>query len=50
MKKLALVLAVSALAACGQEKGGDVKVESDVQKASYAIGYRTGEQMYGNTR
>lgn len=49
MKKLALVLAVSALAACGQEKGGDVKVESDVQKASYAIGYRTGEQMYGNT-
>lgn len=49
MKKLALVLAVTALAACGQEKGGDVKLESNVQKASYAIGYRTGEQMHGNT-
>ncbi|WP_111655563.1 FKBP-type peptidyl-prolyl cis-trans isomerase [Isoalcanivorax indicus] len=50
MKKLGLVVAVAALAACGQQdKGGDVALDSDVQQASYAIGYRTGEQMYGNT-
>lgn len=50
MKKLGLVVAVAALAACGQQdKAGDVALESDVQQASYAIGYRTGEQMYGNT-
>lgn len=52
MKKLVLVASVAALAACGQQDNGgstDVSLDSDVQQASYAIGYRTGEQMYGNT-
>ncbi|MCH8544015.1 MAG: FKBP-type peptidyl-prolyl cis-trans isomerase [Alcanivorax sp.] len=49
MKKLGLVVAIAALAACGQQDNGDVAVESGAEKASYAIGYRTGEQMYGNT-
>ncbi|MEY1660909.1 FKBP-type peptidyl-prolyl cis-trans isomerase [Isoalcanivorax beigongshangi] len=45
MKKLALVMAVSVLAACGSDQS--VKVENTNQKASYAIGYRTGQQMQG---
>lgn len=47
MKKTGLVL-VSALAlsACGDE-GAAVKLDTEVGKASYAIGYKTGEQMNG---
>lgn len=43
MKKIALVLAGTALlSACNMEKA---EVESDDQKGSYALGFRTGEQM-----
>ncbi|MBZ2190335.1 FKBP-type peptidyl-prolyl cis-trans isomerase [Alcanivorax sp. JB21] len=49
MRKLGLVVAIAALAACGQQDNGDVALEDGAKKASYAIGYRTGEQMYGNT-
>ncbi|MBQ0754194.1 MAG: FKBP-type peptidyl-prolyl cis-trans isomerase [Gammaproteobacteria bacterium] len=46
MKKTGLVLAsVLALSACGESK--DVKLDTEVSKASYAIGYKTGEQMNG---
>lgn len=47
MKK-AGVLALSAVmvTACGGNGGGDeVKLDNDDKKASYAIGYKTGEQM-----
>lgn len=49
MKK-AGVLALSAVfvTACGGNGGGgDVKLDNDDKKASYAIGYKTGEQMKG---
>lgn len=46
MKKTGLVLAsVLALSACGDSK--DVNLDTEVGKASYAIGYKTGEQMNG---
>lgn len=49
MKKIGLlVCSALVLSACG--KGGDgqdVKLDSEDKKASYAIGYRTGEQMQG---
>lgn len=46
MKKTALVLvSAMALSACGES--ADVKLDTEVSKASYAIGYKTGEQMNG---
>lgn len=46
MKKLGLILLGSVvLAGCGDKQ--EVKLESDDQKASYAIGFKTGEQMQG---
>lgn len=49
MKKIAIVLAGSILlAACGgdnEDKSNDVKLESADQKASYALGFRSAEQM-----
>lgn len=44
MKKAGLIMAgVLALSGCG----GEPALESDVDKASYAIGYKSGEQMKG---
>ena len=46
MKKLGLILVGTVvLAGCGDNQ--PVKLESEDQKASYAIGYKTGEQMQG---
>lgn len=49
MKKIAIVLAGSILlAACGgdkEDKSGDVELNSADQKASYALGFRSSEQM-----
>ena len=46
MKKAGLIVAsVLALSACGDNN--KVALDSDVNKASYAIGYKTGEQMKG---
>lgn len=46
MKKAGLIVAsVLALSACGDNN--KVTLDSDVNKASYAIGYKTGEQMKG---
>ena len=50
MKKLGIVLAGTVLvAACGQQDGGEdaakVEIKTDDQKASYALGYRSAEQM-----
>lgn len=46
MKKAGLIVAsVLALSACGESN--KVTLDSDVNKASYAIGYKTGEQMKG---
>lgn len=47
MKKLGLVLAGSVmLAACGQQdQAASVSLDSEDQKASYALGYRSAEQM-----
>lgn len=50
MRKITLVLATAALAACGQSQDtGISSLENDEQSASYAIGYRTGQQMEGQT-
>ena len=48
MKKFAIVLAGTVmLAACGGEKdkSADVELKSEDQKASYALGFRSAEQM-----
>ncbi|MBF5055112.1 peptidyl-prolyl isomerase [Alcanivorax sp. 521-1] len=48
MKKFAIVLAGSiVLAACGgnDDKSSDVELKTDDQKASYALGFRSAEQM-----
>ncbi|MBL7250734.1 FKBP-type peptidyl-prolyl cis-trans isomerase [Alloalcanivorax marinus] len=48
MKKIAIVLAGSILlAACGgnDDKSSDVELKTEDQKASYALGYRSAEQM-----
>ncbi|WP_101675344.1 FKBP-type peptidyl-prolyl cis-trans isomerase [Alloalcanivorax mobilis] len=49
MKKLGIVLAGTVLlAACGGPKddaGSDVEIKNDDQKASYALGFRSAEQM-----
>ena len=48
MKKIAIVLAGSILlAACGgnNDKSSDVELKTDDQKASYALGFRSAEQM-----
>lgn len=49
MKKIGLlVCSALVLSACGKGGNGqEVNVDSDDGKASYAIGYRTGEQMQG---
>lgn len=47
MKKAGLIVAgVLALSACG-DQSKDVALDSDIGKASYSIGYKTGEQMKG---
>ena len=48
MKKFAIVLAGTVmLAACGGEKdkSADVELKTEDQKASYALGFRSAEQM-----
>ena len=48
MKKFAIVLAGSiVLAACGgnDDKSSDVELKTEDQKASYALGFRSAEQM-----
>lgn len=50
MKKAGLIIAsVLVLSACGDNNsdGGKASLDSDVGKASYAIGFKTGEQMKG---
>jgi FKBP-type peptidyl-prolyl cis-trans isomerase FklB len=48
MRKITLILATATLAACGQSQdSGITSLEDEKQTASYAIGYRTGEQMEG---
>ena len=45
MKKAGLIVAsVLALSACGENS---VSLDSDINKASYSIGYKTGQQMKG---
>lgn len=47
MKKAGLIVAsVLALSACG-EQSKDVSLDSELSKASYSIGFKTGEQMKG---
>ena len=50
MKRYTVLLAAATLAACGQSGDAPLtSLEGDVQTASYAIGYRTGQQMQGRT-
>lgn len=44
-KSLALILGLSLLASCNKKMGGDVKVETEEQKVSYAIGQEIGRGM-----
>ncbi len=47
MKKAGLIVAgVLALSACG-DQSKNVALDSDISKASYSIGFKTGEQMKG---
>lgn len=44
-KTIALVLGLGLLASCNKQMGGDVKVETEDQKVSYAIGQEIGRGM-----
>ncbi len=47
MRKIALILAIAGVSACGQQTEYEQvsELESSKEEASYAIGYRSGEQM-----